>query len=129
MEYSILPIRPTRVMWFLIPVIEKFAFITVRNSSLQADTPTLGRHPHLRRHPTLGRHPYFRQIPPSRQTPLYADTTISTPSTRRPLQRTVRILLEYILGLILFCFSITSSSCLSDIKTYFDNGPYFFKFT
>ena len=63
--------------------------------NLRADNP-LGRHPL-----PLGRHPPPPgQTPPGRQTPQCADT----PSSRRLLQRTVRILLEC------FFFSISQFS-------------------
>ena len=85
-----------------------------------ADTP-LGRHPlgrhllgryPLSRHP-LGRHPRAdtpeqtppwtdRQTPTHTHTPTEADTPWADTPSRRPLQRTVRILLECILVLTLF---------------------------
>ena len=79
---------------------------------LWADTLPLGRHP-PGRHLPPGRHPVPQTLPPDRhspgQTPPWADTPWAdthcpvhigihlTPPPRRPLQRTVRILLECIL--------------------------------
>ena len=85
-----------------------------------ADTPLdrLGRHTPPGRHP-LGRHPpgptpapgQTRQTPPQIETPLGRH-----PHSRRLLQRTVRILLEFILVLISFLILIQNHNILSEHK-------------